>query len=94
LLNNIKNYLNCGLIEIVKTRPNAAKFVVYNFEDIINKIIPFLDKYALHGVKKLDYYDFRAVAFILLQCKKTKGLTEDAINNIKLIKSKMNKNRN
>ena len=91
LLYAIKTYLNCGIIEVVTSRPNAAKYVVYIFEDIINKIIPFLDKYNLQGIKRLDYNDFRKVAIILSQSKN--NLDDKSFNSIKLIKAKMNKNR-
>jgi len=91
LLKTIRDYLNCGIIETVSTRPNAAKFVVYKFEDIICKIIPFFDKYGLHGIKKLDYYDFRRVASII--SKNKNKLDEKTFNEIKLIKSNMNTSR-
>ena len=91
LLYAIKTYLNCGIIEVVSSRPNAAKYAVYKFEDIINKIIPFFDKYNLQGIKRLDYNDFRKVAIILSQSKN--NLDDKSFNSIKLIKEKMNKNR-
>lgn len=41
LFNKFIDYLGCGKIEKVSTRPNEVRFVVYKFSDIINKIIPF-----------------------------------------------------
>jgi len=51
LLAKISNYLECGGIEKVSTRPAGVTFVVYKFADIKDKIIPFFGKYPLQGVK-------------------------------------------
>ena len=41
LLTRLIDYLGCGNIEKVTTRPNEITLVVYKFSDINNKIIPF-----------------------------------------------------
>jgi len=41
LLRKFIDYLNCGNIEKVSTRPDGVKFIVYKFSDIRDKIIPF-----------------------------------------------------
>jgi hypothetical protein len=46
------------------TNKSIVEFRVSSFEDIINKIIPFFDQFLLHGVKRLDYADFRKVALL------------------------------
>ena len=90
LLNIIKNYLECGIIERVSTRPNNVNFVVYKIDDILGKIIPFFEKNHLFGVKLLDYKDFCKVAFLM---KDKIHLTEKGVNQILKIKNEMNKQR-
>jgi hypothetical protein len=46
-------------VEKVKTRPTQSSYVVYKFDDILSKIIPFFDTYPLKGKKLLDFYDFK-----------------------------------
>jgi len=61
LMKNIIPYLNCGIIEI-PTRRSEVRFIVYKFEDIFVKILPFFRKYPLQGVKNADYLDFNKIA--------------------------------
>jgi hypothetical protein len=89
LLKEIACYLNCGIIEKPRTR-SAAIFIVYKFEDICNKVIPFFTNYPLQGTKYLDFIDFCNIVFILKS--KLKLTTEDK-ELIKSIKLGMNKNR-
>lgn len=94
ILIKIKDYLNCGVMETVNTRPDQANFVVYRFSDIFNKVIPFFHLNPLQGIKQLDYLDFCEICNTLSRVnnKKTK-LDDSQLSLIKVIKSKMNKNR-
>lgn len=87
LLNIIKDYLGCGVIENVSTRPNITNFAVYKFSDLLGKIIPFFEKNPLLGTKFLDYQDFCKVIIL-----KERGahLTEHGNNKICIIKKGMN----
>ena len=58
-IGEIIEYLGCGMIS---TRTDSAVFVVYKFNDILDKIVPFLQSYPLQGVKSMDYMDFCRVA--------------------------------
>lgn len=89
LLNNISKFLNCGLIEL-STSKKMARFVVNKFNDNMNKIIPFFEKYPLLSVKRLDFQDFCKVSCIL---KEKKFFNEEDILKIKIIKSNMNNGR-
>jgi hypothetical protein len=64
---------------------------VTNLKDITDKVIPFFDKYSVKGVKSSDYEDFKKVAVLIV---KKDHLTEKGIDQIKLIKSNMNFQRN
>jgi len=90
LLNIIKKYLDCGLIEKVSTRPNQSTFITYKFLDIFEKIIPFFKTYSLLGIKLLNFQDFNQAALLI---KDKKHLTDIGKEKIKLLKSGMNTGR-
>ena len=83
LLKNFISYLECGSVEIPSTRLHSAKFVVYKYSDITEKIIPFFTKYPLRTVKLLDFYDFIKVSDLM---KEGSHLTIEGIEKISLIK--------
>lgn len=90
LLNKIVDYLECGGIEKVSTRPTTVTFVVYKFINIKDKIIPFFQKYPLQGVKSLDFNDFCKIANIMIT---KEHLTLEGVKKIKSLKSGMNSSR-
>ena len=53
----------------------------------IDNILPFFDRYPLHGIKSRDFQDFCKVAKIM---EDKSHLTPEGINKIKSIKSGMN----
>jgi hypothetical protein len=57
---------------------------------LTNKVIPFFDKYPLHGVKRLDYLDWCKVASMM---QKKEHLTSEGLDQIRKIKMGMNKGR-
>lgn len=90
LLAKFIDYLGCGNIEKVSTRPSGATFVVYKFNDVYDKIIPFFQKFPLHGVKSMDCKDFSTVAELI---KNKSHLTLEGLKKIKSLKSVMNTGR-
>lgn len=90
LLNKFIDYLGCGKIEKVSTRPNEVRFVVYKFSDILNKIIPFFQNYPSEGIKLQDFLDFCKIANIM---EKKDHLTSEGLKKIKSLKSGMNTGR-
>ena len=80
-------YLDCG--HYYSDR-KAGVFVVERFSDITTKIIPFLEKYPILGVKALDYADFTKIVEIM---KVGGHLTKDGLDQIKEIKARMNTGR-
>ncbi len=89
VIKTIMEYLFCGKIQ-VRTDEEAVEFRVSKFEDIFTKIIPFFDKYPILGVKSLDYAYFKQVAFLM---KNKLHLINEGIEQIRLIKLRMNTNR-
>lgn len=82
LLNNIVDYLQCGVIEIPGGR-NEGRYIVYKFND-------HLEKFNLVTIKQLDFLDYKKAASLL---KKKSLINEEDLYNIQIIKSGMNKNR-
>lgn len=88
-MESLVSYLGCGKYYSYQTR-DAGDFVVQNFSDITNKIIPFLDKYKILGVKAKDYEDWKRAAKIITE----KGhLTQPGLDNIRQIRAGMNTGR-
>lgn len=90
LMNIIKDYLGCGIIEKISTRPNMTVLVIYKLKDILLKIIPFFEKYSLLGIKLLDFKDFCKIAHLMVN---KEHLTEQGMVKISIIKKGMNSKR-
>jgi hypothetical protein len=63
---------------------------VVKFSDIKDIIIPFLKKYPLHGVKSKDFEDFCKGAELI---QNKIHLTEEGLDQLRLIKTGMNSGR-
>lgn len=83
LLVNISDYLGCGRCRQRKGGL-AGDFYVGKFSDILQKIIPFFDKYPIIGLKSKNYEGFKQVT----ELKKISGkkLSSSDIELIKQIK--------
>jgi hypothetical protein len=88
LLNCIIKYLNCGRLI---TSLNANRVRISRFQDIKNIIVPFFNKYPIQGNKRLDFLDFCKVVDLIE--KKKDYLTSGGLDQILLIKSGMNTDR-
>ena len=74
----------------LRSTKQAGDYVVRKLSDHNQVIIPFFEKYPLHGVKYRDYKDFCEVAQIM----NNKGhLTVEGIRRIKSLKYGMNTGR-
>ena len=82
-------YFDCGYLRKNETRP-LVDFKVTRFDDILCKIIPFIKKYPVIGVKNEDFADWCKVAELI---KVNKHLTEEGLDRIRQIKVSMNKGR-
>jgi hypothetical protein len=69
-------------------KSNAAVFETVKFSDIINKIIPFFEKYPIQGKKSLDFISFKEAATIV---KNKDHLNLEGLKQILDIKARMNK---
>lgn len=85
----IQKWLCCGLIfEIPKE--HRVNLVICNFTDIVNILIPRLNKYSLQGTKRFDLEDFIVITKLM---EKKEHLTNHGLEKIRLIKSGMNTGR-
>lgn len=90
LMNKFETYLGgCGKC-YSRPQKDMGEFSVRKISDITEIIIPFFEKYPLHGNKKRDFSDFRKVAQLI---KDKAHLTKDGFEKICKIKEGMNRGR-
>jgi hypothetical protein len=78
--------LGCGRIELM-LKQSAVYFVVVNFKDLFEKIVPLFNKYPIKGVKALDFAEFKKVVGLM---HNKEHLTEQGLSKIQSIKLNMN----
>lgn len=83
-------YFGCGHVVINNRANGTFMYRVRDFSDLTNIIIPFFNQYPLVGNKNLDFADFCAVADLM---RFKTHLTIAGLDQIKSIKSKMNRGR-
>ena len=94
LMGIIADYLGCGKVYIRSTGL-ACDLSLANFPDIINKVIPFFNKYPIETVKQKDFNDFSLAALIvkskahLTPPPPKLGKLGEGVAKLKLIKSNM-----
>jgi len=57
LLKSFIRYLDCG--NVYNQSENVLDFRVEKISDITEKLIPFMDKYPIRGIKQKDFEDFK-----------------------------------
>jgi len=87
LIRSLINFLDCGA---VSKGTNVYRYRVSKFLDLTDKVIPFLNKYPILGVKSKDFYDFCNVVNIM---KLKQHLTREGLEQIRIIKAGMNTGR-
>ena len=89
LMRSLVNYFEVG-----KYYPSSIKkygdYQVYRFSEILDKIIPFFQKYTIQGEKSKDFEDFCLVSQLMI---KGAHLTEKGLAEIRKIKERMNSRR-
>ena len=92
LLKNFIIFFDCGYFSLRSNSIKHGDFFVTKLEDIICKILPFFEKFPLHGNKLKDFLDFKK-AIELKGVTNNTYLTNENLLKIKQIKEGMNKNR-
>lgn len=85
LLERLAKYLDCGKIRETKNR-ETVEWVITRSEDLNLKLIPFLTKHSLLGVKLLDFERFKEASLLI---ENKMHLTPEGITVIKDIKDAM-----
>ena len=88
LLKSLVNYLGFG--RYVTRKGEHGELLVTDIEAVSKKVIPLFNKYPIVGIKSQDFQDFEQVA-LLIQNKD--HLTIKGLEEIRKIKSGMNKGR-
>jgi len=88
LLKSFINYLGCGKYYCHDSNDVGSYVVTKGLE--IEKIIMFLEKYPIHGVKTLDLADFYKARQLM---KTNDHLTIEGLKKIQAIKREMNRKR-
>ena len=88
LLRSLVTYFDCGSVQ--KSGDSVGEFCVAKFENLILKIIPFIEKHPIIGSKALDFSDFKKVADLI---KEKAHLSKKGLEKILAIKSQMNRSR-
>lgn len=89
LISNLISSLNCGTVAKHVNR----KFITYTvnkFEHIYSIIIPLFNQHKIEGIKYLDFKDFSEAAKLI---KNKAHLTQEGLDKIRSIKSRMNLKR-
>jgi hypothetical protein len=91
LMEKIRNtfWPSCGKFEKPKTESKVV-FVLTALLDVDKKVIQFFQRYPLQGSKRLDFEDFCKVTELM---KKKAHLTQEGLDQIRKIKSEMNRGR-
>ena len=93
ILQRIKHTIGCGKLirKKEKHRHNrSVGFVVYKKLDLIEKVVPFFDKYPLQGKKKVDFNLWKEA---VLMWKNNIHRTKDGVKRLEKIKEEINKFR-
>lgn len=89
LLRSFISFFECGLFNYHRgnSKSGSGVFIVRKFADIRDKILPFFKDHEIRGIKREDFEDWARVADLI---NSKAHLTEDGVNNIRVIKSGMN----
>jgi hypothetical protein len=87
VLERIIKTLGCGNIVKPSSGRDRYDISVANIKDITTIIIPFFQKYSLYGAKYLDFHDFCEGIYII---EKKKHLTQEGLDQLKLLAYSMN----
>ena len=82
--------LACAAAGKVFVYPKVVSFNITSLDELDSKLLPFLAKYSIQGVKLLDYFDFVKVVRLI---KNKTHLTAEGLDIIRSIKEGMNKKR-
>jgi hypothetical protein len=90
-MRSLINHLDCGYLNEDPKR-SLTYFTHTKFNEITDKIIPFFTNNPLQGAKLSDFDNFCKVAELMIP--KTLRVLNTGLEQIREIKSRMNRNKN
>lgn len=87
-MKNLIDYFGAG--NVYKNHREVIDFRITKLEWLTEKVIPLFDKYQIIGVKAKDFEDLKKIALLM---KNKAHLTLEGLDQIRLIKSGMNRKR-
>ncbi len=87
LMGLLKDYFGTGSLNNYR---EAVDLSIVRFKDINDKIIPFYKEHPILGIKQMDYLDWCLIANLM---NKGLHLTQEGLDEIKIIQSRMNTRR-
>ena len=88
-MQSLVKFWNCGTVT-EKNKSACGGFPITRLIDLLDRIIPFFNKYRIQGAKSKDFADFCKIAVLM---KNKAHLTQDGPEEIIKIKSGMNTGR-
>ena len=88
VLYGLKSFFGCGTVR--RSKLNLWVYRVRKRSELLDKIIPFFDKYSLKTHKKVDFIRFR---WIIIQLDRGNHLTPEGLKYILRVISLMNTNK-
>lgn len=90
ILAMFNNIFTCGKVYRQSPSAKVHDFLITGLSDILKHVIPFFLAYPLEGAKHKEFLDFLKVAELM---KDKAHLNKDGLEEIRLIKSGMNRGR-
>lgn len=95
LLKEVKKFFNCGNIYLQKDKRenhrDCYRFEISSYEKIREVVIPFFQKYPLHGINRKNDFNLFCNIFKIVGNKNRESLTEKELEKIKTLKSQMHR---
>jgi LAGLIDADG endonuclease len=88
LLHALKDFFKCGVVRV--NHGDRMAYRVRGKDHLLKYIVPFFAKHQLKSIKRLDFERFRT---ILLKMEAGDHLTEQGVEEIRQIASKMNRGK-
>jgi hypothetical protein len=88
VLYKLKKFYGIGIVK--QEKPEVYEYRVNDLQQLVEIILPFFLKYAMHTTKKFDFLRVLYVSKLMLR---KDHLTMDGINKIQKIRNKMNLKR-
>lgn len=88
-MKSLVSYFDCGKV-FIRSNKVVVDFVVTKISDLVEKVIPFFDKYKIVGIKAENFERFKQIAALI---ENKAHLTSKGLEEIRKIQTGMNKEK-